>query len=187
MKHTISQVPQPTRFWDIYASVHSWLGLDVFISYRPFWRPGLTSSFNHWKMHSTACYSCPPSSPCLDQTHVLQSGKSTPRRSCPPPPSASRICSPFSGDCKNAPIPYPGKGSFGREIGREILSLFAEFEHFLMCSLYINIIFTLVKKVSALAADGLSGHDNKYNLEFNLAFYMIPGIPGITSLKFPFP
>ena len=146
MKHTISQVPQPTRFWDIYASVHSWLGLDVFISYRPFWRPGLTSSFNHWKMHSTACYSCPPSSPCLDQTHVLQSGKSTPRRSCPPSPSASRICSPFSGDCKNAPIPYPGKGSFGQEIGREILSLFAEFEHFLMCSLYINMYFLELEK-----------------------------------------
>ena len=32
--------------------------------------------------------------------------------------------------------------------------------------------FTLIKK--ALAADGLSGHEN--NLAFNLAFYMIPGI-----------
>ena len=105
----------------------------------------------------------------------------------PLPPLPLEYVHLFQGDCKNAPIPYPGKGSFGREIGREILSLFAEFEHFLMCSLYINIIFTLVKKVSALAADGLSGHDNKYNLEFNLAFYMIPGIPGITSLKFPFP
>ena len=52
-----------------------------------------------------------------------------------------------------------------------------------LCKPVANIIFTLIKK--ALAPDGLSGHEN--NLEFNLAFYMIPGIPGITSLKFPFP
>ena len=41
-----------------------------------------------------------------------------------------------------------------------------------LCKPVANIIFTLIKK--ALAADGLSGHEN--NLEFNLAFYMIPGI-----------
>ena len=41
-----------------------------------------------------------------------------------------------------------------------------------LCKPVANIIFTLIKK--ALAADGLSGHKN--NLEFNLAFYMIPGI-----------
>ena len=54
-----------------------------------------------------------------------------------------------------------------------------------LCKPVANIIFTLIKK--ALAADGLSGHEN--NLEFNLAFYMIPGIsrdykPQI-SLPFP--
>ena len=41
-----------------------------------------------------------------------------------------------------------------------------------LCKPVANIIFTLIKK--ALAADGLSGHE--YNLKFNLAFYIIPGI-----------
>ena len=58
------------------------------------------------------------------------------------------------------PFPFPGKGSFGRELRREILSLFA---------------------VLRMAGQGMKIDKN---LEFNLAF---PGIPGITSFKFPFP
>ena len=47
-------------------------------------------------------------------------------------------------------------------------------------------------KVSVLAVDGLSGHDNKLNLEFNLAFYMIPGISRdsrdyVPQISLPFP
>ena len=60
-----------------------------------------------------------------------------------------------------------------------------------LCKPIANIIFTLIKK--ALAVNGLSGHEN--NLEFNLAFYMIPGIsrdsrdfpgfPGLQASNFP--
>ena len=58
-------------------------------------------------------------------------------------------------------LPVPRKRKFwpGIRMGNTIIIF--SFEHFLMCSLYKNIIFTLVKKVSVLAADGLSGHKNK--------------------------
>ena len=61
------------------------------------------------------------------------------------------------------PLPVPGKRKFlpGIKTGKTII----------ICSF----------------VDGWSRHENESNLEFNLAFYMIPGIPGITSLKFPFP
>ena len=63
-------------------------------------------------------------------------------------------------------FPFPGKGSFGRELGREILSLFA---------------------VLRMAGQGI-----KMNKILNLTLLFIwfpgfPGIPGITSLKFPIP
>ena len=64
------------------------------------------------------------------------------------------------------PFPFPGKGSFGRELRREIPSLFS---------------------VLRMAGQGM-----KINqiLNLTLLFIWFPGfpvIPGITSLKFPFP
>ena len=53
-----------------------------------------------------------------------------------------------------------------------MLNQYSKKKNLQLCKLVANIIFALIKK--ALAADGLSGHEK--NLEFNLAFYMIPGI-----------
>ena len=48
-------------------------------------------------------------------------------------------------------LPVPGKRKFWPGIRTGNIIILCSFEHFLMCSLYINIIFTLVKEVSVLA------------------------------------
>ena len=67
--------------------------------------------------------------------------------------------------------------------------IICSFEHFLMCSLYINIIFTLVKEVSVLAADGLSAGPSGIK-NFNPGIFRDgilpnPGIPGFFGTGFP--
>ena len=109
------------------------------------------------------------------------------------------------------PFPFPGKGSFGRELGREILLLFAVFNIFL-CAHYtlrksksksvesifktfffyncvnllqISSLHWLKKLWLRMACQGM-----KIILNLILLFIWFPGfpgIPGITSLKFPFP